>query len=77
MEMRPAGPTEQPTHIMARLPGNIIANLALRGHGEQQNGATWQWDGDREAPTLTPSIDAKRPRGGWHGWLKAGEFVDA
>ena len=34
-----------------------------------------QWDGDRDAPTLTPSLGhGKRPDGSyiWHGYLKGG-----
>ncbi len=36
-------------------------------------GACWQWDGNREKPTVTPSIQVI---GGcnWHGYLKAGVF---
>ena len=34
----------------------------------------WQWDGNREAPTLTPSINVI---GRWHGWLRAGKLVTA
>lgn len=34
----------------------------------------WQWDGNREAPTLTPSINVV---GRWHGWLRNGELVTA
>jgi len=48
------------------------------------NGAGWAWDGNREAPTLTPSInclaekDGKKLGGcGWHGFLRNGEFSDA
>lgn len=35
---------------------------------------TWEWDGNREAPTLTPSILFI---GGcqWHGFLTAGEWI--
>jgi hypothetical protein len=32
----------------------------------------WEWDGNIEKPTLTPSIHAL---GLWHGYLKAGRFV--
>lgn len=31
----------------------------------------WTWDGNKEAPTLTPSIDVI---GVWHGWLRAGKL---
>ena len=34
----------------------------------------WHWNGDRDKPTLTPSI---RKLNGcqWHGWLTNGEFI--
>lgn len=33
----------------------------------------WQWNGNRDLPTLTPSI--QRTEGcHWHGYLTAGEF---
>lgn len=36
----------------------------------------WSWDGNREKPTLNPSI--LRTAGcKWHGWLRAGVFVPA
>lgn len=31
----------------------------------------WGWDGNEEAPTLTPSIHAL---GEWHGWLRSGKL---
>lgn len=41
-----------------------------RGHKPEGN-HTWLWDGNREQPTLDPSI--KRVGGcKWHGYLKAG-----
>lgn len=35
---------------------------------------SWQWDGNREAPTLSPSINVI---GRWHGWLRAGKLETA
>ncbi len=35
---------------------------------------SWVWDGNRDAPTLHPSI---HHIGHWHGWLKAGFFTQA
>ena len=32
---------------------------------------SWAWDGNRDAPTLTPSINHV---GCWHGFLSEGEF---
>lgn len=40
----------------------------------------WRWDGNRELPTLTPSILVSPREGfanGWHGFLTAGKIVDA
>lgn len=45
---------------------------------------TWRWDGNADAPTLTPSINCRTKTStgeeaagcGWHGWLTAGEFCD-
>lgn len=64
-----------------------------RGHGEClialrpqtfTNGAGWNWDGNREAPTISPSINCLsehngRPAAGcgWHGWIRAGKFENA
>jgi hypothetical protein len=32
----------------------------------------WNWDGNEEKPTLTPSIEVKEK---WHGHLQAGRLV--
>lgn len=45
--------------------------LPMRGRGHPHE---WDWDGNREAPTLTPSIQQVGGCG-WHGWLRAGEWV--
>lgn len=40
------------------------------------HGPKWKWDGNEEAPTITPSI--RRIDGcKWHGWLTAGVFKEA
>lgn len=38
---------------------------------------SWDWDGDRINPTLTPSVLHTKEKGGcgWHGWLTKGEWV--
>jgi hypothetical protein len=36
-------------------------------------GCMWQWDGNREAPTLSPSIDCQIC--GWHGFIVAGTLT--
>jgi hypothetical protein len=34
----------------------------------------WLWDGNLDAPTLSPSIHCI---GHWHGWVRAGTLVEA
>ena len=42
--------------------------------GEGFGGKAWNWDGNRERPTLTPSILKTTPCR-WHGFLTSGEFI--
>ncbi len=35
-------------------------------------GTYWEWDGNKEAPTLQPSLHWI---GVWHGWMRAGEII--
>jgi hypothetical protein len=40
----------------------------------------WQWNGNKEAPTLSPSIQVHAYPGwteGWHGYLREGKLIDA
>ena len=71
---------DDPLHIVLNLPGGI-GTVVLRVHraGQTPTGSpSWLWDGDRERPTLEPSINSTieypQPRGkiNWHGHLKAG-----
>lgn len=34
----------------------------------------WEWDGNREKPTCTPSILHDKDKCGWHGFLTKGVF---
>lgn len=46
--------------------------LAFRGAPrppERAERPSWIWDGNRDAPTLSPSVHHV---GHWHGWLRAG-----
>ncbi|MFG1414074.1 DUF6527 family protein [Xanthobacter sp. VTT E-85241] len=42
---------------------------------------SWEWDGNRDSPTLTPSVHhvLRLTAGGtgthWHGFLTAGEWI--
>ena len=40
-------------------------------------GPVKDWDGDLERPTLTPSIQTLPAEGGWHGYIRAGNLIDA
>lgn len=64
--------TEDDTHIVVRLqPGDHgVAALPIAPGAP---GPRWDWDGNREAPTLSPSIlHHSEPK--WHGFLRAGKL---
>lgn len=43
--------------------------LAFRPHASP----SWEWDGNKEAPTLSPSVhDIPHGKTHWHGYLRAG-----
>ena len=51
-----------------------IGAINLKPHGAQPS---WDWDGDREKPTCSPSIRFSVSRDDmdhWHGYLTAGVF---
>lgn len=51
-----------------------VAAIRIKEDPEIPNGAVWQWDGNREAPTLTPSIlHHSNPE--WHGYLREGQLI--
>jgi hypothetical protein len=47
----------------------LPVNGAEKVHG-------WDWDGNREAPTLTPSVLQSGLPCRWHGYLTAGEWKE-
>lgn len=58
--------------------GDVL--IANSGHniprdGQNNNGgqAQWDWDGNKDAPTFSPSINCK---GCWHGYIRNGRCVD-
>jgi hypothetical protein len=60
--------------------GNLL--IANSGHGikrdgQGQNGGRpqWDWDGNREAPTFSPSIHCEK-HCGWHGYIRGGRCVN-
>ena len=61
-----------------RCEGLIIAGrTTLKRDPQGQNGgiAQWDWNGNRTAPTFTPSINDGFC--GWHGYLRNGRCVNA
>ena len=53
--------------------GWTYARIPVR-QGPNETGKYWGWDGNEDAPTLTPSIHTI---GHWHGWVRAGRLIEA
>ena len=57
----------------------LIANSGhgVKRDGQGQNGGRpqWDWDGNRDAPTFSPSVNCEK-HCGWHGYIRAGRCVD-
>ena len=56
--------------------GLLIAGRSdIKRDGQGGNGGRpqWDWDGNREAPTFSPSINCGSC---WHGYIRAGRCVD-
>ena len=53
----------------------ILGRTKLKHDPQNKNGGTahWTWDGNRAAPTFSPSINCK---GCWHGYIEAGVYVN-
>lgn len=53
----------------------IAGKTDLKHDGQNENGgvAQWAWDGNRENPTFSPSINCS---GCWHGYIRNGRCVD-
>jgi hypothetical protein len=54
----------------------IAGRTKLKRDPQGQNGgvAQWDWNGNREIPTFSPSINCK---GCWHGYIRKGRCVSA
>lgn len=61
-------PDKEPGRLTFKCPCgcDLIAGIKVAGEGK------WQWNGDFEKPTTTPSILIDR--GHWHGYLTGGVF---
>ena len=64
---------EEDSGIWIIIPNDVgRIRIPLKGPG------AWQWDGNREEPTLSPSIQVYPSAGfhdGWHGWMRKGKLV--
>ena len=46
--------------------------------GDHGDRVCWEWNGNRENPTLNPSVVAVvGGREQWHGWVRNGELTEA
>ena len=50
-----------------------LTPIYFTGHHDDGD-AHWDWDGNQDEPTLSPSLHAI---GHWHGYLRKGVFVQA
>lgn len=65
-----------PRRAGGRCEGLIIRGKTNLPHDPQgKNGgiAQWGWDGSRESPTFTPSVNCGHC--GWHGYIEGGRCV--
>lgn len=57
----------------------LIANSGhgIKRDGKNNNGgrAQWDFDGNRDAPTFSPSVNCESACG-WHGYIRNGRAVD-
>lgn len=61
------------SHLYIWLPGDSGPSAIPIVRGPAPNVArVWGWDGNKDSPTVTPSIHYV---GHWHGWLRAGRLV--
>jgi hypothetical protein len=60
--------------LIPRSPNNYLFQCLPVRQGPNEAGRCWGWDGNEDAPTLTPSVHTI---GHWHGWVRAGELVEA
>lgn len=58
-------------HIYIWIPGRQAPDCLQIQQGPPGGERVWGWDGNKEKPTLTPSI---HDVGYWHGFLTAGKL---
>lgn len=63
---------EDREHIYIWLPGRTAPDCLRIQLGAPGGDRVWGWDGNEQAPTITPSI---HDVGFWHGFLTAGKLI--
>jgi hypothetical protein len=58
-----------------RHPGSMCG-VPLKPLSNPPHNSGWTFDGNRDAPTLAPSVNCVGGCG-WHGWIQAGTWSDA
>lgn len=57
--------------------GDTKDNICMVNVGDKTR-RMWQWDGNKESPTLSPSIHVfTGNKTLWHGYLRSGKLEDA
>lgn len=56
-----------------------LGTIAFRDCGVSTAMKEWQWNGDADNPTLSPSVHSDRKLGGcgMHVWVRDGQILDA
>lgn len=65
--------TEDNAYICIETPGGTAILPIDPVVSAQHNKPHWTWDGNRDAPTLTPSI-LHHGTPEWHGWMREGKL---
>lgn len=56
--------------------GNDVGDICMVRLAPEQDAAHWMWDGNKETPTISPSIRVyTQDKTLWHGFLNAGELI--
>lgn len=61
--------------IIAEGPHSAEHGIKRDGQGKNGGRPQWEWDGNRESPTFSPSLDCSK-HCGWHGYIKNGRCVE-
>lgn len=62
--------------LIAEGPHSEAHGIKRDGQGLNGGRPQWDWNGNREAPTFTPSINCES-HCGWHGYIRNGRCVSA